>query len=272
MDPFPAVIAALSGALAIYTTRRVSAYGPTGMAAAMAAMMAAMGTGLAGGYAAGMVWDLGWATLAGVAAGLVHGLVMGRRYGPMAALDGAGGGAMGGMMGPMLAVMLVALPLSLIWTAGLLLLLQWGFSLGAIYLVAAASGRAPSYGLLGAVGWLLGAHLAPSTMADEPCEPHARLPQKTAVKVAPAAAGPRRSLIAPVALTGVALSAAYVARSTLTVSPEPQDTRLVVAPVGPDGVQDVHITLKAPYYSPAVIQVSRGTAARVTLTAVGEPG
>lgn len=95
MASLPAVVVALSGVLAVYTMRRVSAYGAAGMMAGMAAMLAAMGTGLAAGFAAGMAWDLGWATLAGVLAGLAHGLVMGRRHGPMAALDGAGGGAMG---------------------------------------------------------------------------------------------------------------------------------------------------------------------------------
>lgn len=284
----PLVVAALSTWLAFDTTRRVSRYGAAGMTAGMAAMMAAMGTGLSVGYAAGMLWDLGWANLAGVLAGFAHGLWMGRRYGPMSALDGAGGGVMGGLMGPMLSVMLIALPLGLIWTAGLMLLLQWAFSVGAVYLVAAGAARAPQGGLMGAVGWLLGAHLVSPEAVEEPCEPSpapslALRPARAATRSssrprhpAPVQGAVRRSFAGPVlAVIGLfAVGAAYAAqRVTEGATPtDGGDSKPVVAPVGPDGAQHVSITLKAPYYSPAVTEVKRGVPVRVTLNAVGEPG
>jgi len=291
---FPSIVAALSAWLALDTTRRVSRYGATGMTAGMATMMAAMGTGLSVGYAAGMLWDLGWATLMGVLAGFAHGLWMGRRYGPMAALDGAGGGVMGGLMGPMLSVMLIALPLGLVWTAGLMLVLQWAFSMGAVYLVAASAARAPRDGLMGAVGWLLGAHLVAPAAVEEPCETvpapspapePARATARSDARPtsrharpasAPAPAARRRSLAGPaLAAAGVfAVGAAYVAQGATQQagSFEGADSKPVVAPTGPDGTQEVSITLQAPYYAPAVTEVKRGVPVRLTLGAVGDPG
>jgi len=71
-----------------------------------------------------------------------------------------------------------------------------------------------------------------------------------------------------------AVGAAYAAqRVTEGATPtDGGDSKPVVAPVGPDGAQHVSITLKAPYYSPAVTEVKRGVPVRVTLSAVGEPG
>lgn len=155
---FALVLIGIALAMALAATRRVVGHGAGGMAAGMAAMMAAMGTGLSVGYAAGMVWDLSWATVVGLVAGGMHGLWMGRRYGPMAALDGAGGGVMGGLMGPMLGVMLLYLPTSLASTAVLMLVLQAGFSAGAVYLVASDAGAAGvTRGWLRLVGRVLGA-------------------------------------------------------------------------------------------------------------------
>jgi len=155
------IVAALGLAVAALTTRQCARYQLMGMPAGMAAMMAAMGTGLSVGYAAGMSLDLGTATLIGVVAGVVHGLWMGRRYGPVAALDGAGGGAMGGLMGPMLSVMLLYLPDSLLLTAALMLGMQVLFSVGAVYLIAAAAGGAASSAWMRAAGRLFGAESVP---------------------------------------------------------------------------------------------------------------
>ena len=72
-----------------------------------------------------------------------------------------------------------------------------------------------------------------------------------------------------------AVGAAYAAqRVTEGATPtDGGDSKPVVAPpVGPDGAQLVSITLKAPYYAPAVTEVKRGVPVRVTLSAVGEPG
>ena len=275
------LVAGASITLALITAWRVSRYGAAGMTASMAAMMAAMGTGLSVGYAAGMVWDLAWATLAGVAAGFGHGLWMGRRYGPMAALEGIGGGAMGGLMGPMLSVMLIALPLGMAWTALLMLALQWAFSVGAIYLVAAAAGQAPATGPLAWAGWLLGAHLVPEEAVQDPREPapapwpgpRPPVPRQRAHVPAGTRSG-RRPLggVAIAVLGAGALAAAYAARAVTTGSKPDSDATPVVSQVGPDGVQDVQLTLQAAYYGPSVVEVRRGLPTRVTLTAVGEPG
>ena len=274
----PLIVAALSVCLAFDTTRRVSRYGAAGMTAGMAAMMAAMGTGLSAGYAAGMQWDLGWANLIGVVAGFGHGLWMGRRYGPMAALDGAGGGVMGGLMGPMLSVMLIALPLALVWTAGLMLLLQWAFSIGAVYLVAAGAARAPRDGLVGAVGWLLGAHLVSPAALEDPCDPAEPAPATTSMaESTPIPAASRRSLAGPLLATVslFAVGAALVAQAATQQAGSFENGASlapVIAPIGPDGVQEVSVTLRAPFYFPGVIEVKRGVPARLTLNAIGEPG
>ena len=281
----PVLIAGASVVLAVITTQRVSRYGAAGMTASMAAMMAAMGTGLSVGYAAGMGWDLAWATLVGVAAGFGHGLWMGRRYGPMAALEGMGGGAMGGLMGPMLSVMLIALPVGMAWTGLLMLALQWAFSVGAIFLVASAAGRAPREGPVAAVGWLLGAHLVPAEVLEDPSEPapapeptlsprHRTAAARRAAVQAVDRPRPRRSVAGPaiVALGAAGLAAAYAAQSAVRGTEPPSEATPVAAPIGTDGVQDVQLTLRAPYYGPSIVEVKRGAPARVTLTAVGEPG
>ena len=65
---------------------------------------------------------------------------------------------MGGLKGPMLAVMLLSLPSSLLLTALLMLALQAIFSVGAVYLVAAAAGGLAPVGIWHRlVGSLLGA-------------------------------------------------------------------------------------------------------------------
>lgn len=371
----PLFVAGFGVWLAYDTSRRICRHGGSGMTAGMAAMMAAMGSGLSLGYAAGMVWDLGWANLIGVVAGLAHGLWMGRRFGAMAALDGAGGGVMGGLMGPMLAVMLVAMPLSLAWTAGLMLLLQWFFSLGAIYLVAAAVGQArtrwmkaagrllgvPSgqagavpdhYAALGvspeantaeiAAAYVAAARVVaaqpeqlasvrealavlsdplrrarydvarledlehsggcpPQTenaipsrtrrprvraMPETPGGAGGQRPTPSGARATPATGAARRPALARIAMAAGAagvVGAAYVAAtaargadSQVQRAPGSPDgagaSGSVSAPVGEDGVQQVNLTLNAPYYGPALTEVKRGVPVRVTLTAVGDPG
>jgi hypothetical protein len=282
---FALVVVGLSIEIAHLTTERAAHYGGSGMVAGMAAMMAAMGPGLTIGYATGMVWNLGWANLVGVLAGLTHGLVMGRRYGPMAALDGAGGGVMGGLMGPMLGVMLLYLPTSLILTAILMLALQVGFSLGGVYLIAAAAGAVGTSGLLYQVGRILGAQYVSGPIdATDCCPAPAPLPQSKASKSsrqrAAKSAPPRRSwtpaLIAGAAgavaflvLFGGAGSSSVLTRAdSFTAASGPP----VVAMVGPDGVQQLSMTLAYPRYEPRLMEVKAGTPVRLSLEAIGDPG
>jgi hypothetical protein len=75
---------------------------------------------------------------------------------------------------------------------------------------------------------------------------------------------------------GVAAYAVAAARSSPTSgadgAPGWDSAPPVKAPAGPDGVQEVAITLRAPYYGPPVTEVQRGVPVRLTLTAVGDPG
>ena len=295
---FTVVVVGISIEIAHRTTQQAAGYGASGMVAGMAAMMAAMGTGLTIGYATGMVWMLGWANLAGVLAGFAHGLVMGRRYGPMAALDGAGGGVMGGLMGPMLGVMLLYQPVSLILTALLMLALQVVFSVGGVYLVAASAGAVGSSGLLYQVGRVLGAHYltGPLEGACAPSEVPAPLPAparqpKTPVRArrGPPRGGaqPRRSWL-PLLVAGLAGTIAFLvifggAGLQRVRSPGSSITRAdsfaaaadgepVAATVGPDGAQQLSMTLTYPRYEPRLMEVKTGIPVRLNVEAIGEPG
>ncbi len=294
------LVMGLAWAIATRTTSKAAHYGASGMVAGMATMMAAMGTGLSVGYAAGMVWELGWANLVGVLAGFTHGLVMGRRYGPMAALDGAGGGVMGGLMGPMLGVMLLYLPISLVLTAILMLVLQTAFSLGAVYLVAAAAGAVGSSGVLYRVGQVLGADYLTQPIEQQVyCPPEsptseagpAKRPKltKSSRSVSPGTAGQRRPWLA----TGVAVvsGALFVLILSGGAGLDPFRTRSSAAPaaesgsfaqaaqaqptvasVGQDGVQELKMTLRYPRYEPNLMEVKAGVPVRLTLEAIGNPG
>jgi hypothetical protein len=286
---FMVMLIGLSLWIAVSTTRRVAHYGASGMTAGMAAMMAAMGTGLTLGYAVGMRADLGWATLLGVLAGALHGLLMGRKFGPMAALDGAGGGVMGGLMGPMLGVMLLYLPASLLLTALLMLILQAAFSLGAVYLVAAANGAVGSTGLLHQVGRLLGSqYQAVECCPEEPVvrTPQPRPKEKKATTKGGVTVSKRQHRLLWTA-TGLIGGAGVVmlGASLLTLLPGfpsragtvpwPQESAsgpAVVAPTGPDGVQQVALSLSYPRYEPELVQVKAGVPVRLTLQAMGDPG
>jgi hypothetical protein len=284
--------------IASATTRTARAYGASGMVAGMAAMMAAMGTGLAAGYATGMIWSLGWANLVGVVVGFGHGLLMGRRYGPMAALDGAGGGVMGGLMGPMLGVMLLYQPTSLVLTALLMLALQGIFSVGGVYLVAAAAGAVGSSGLLYQVGRVLGAHYLTGPL-EGPCAPSellavARTPARQPRAGARGRRGgsrgtayPSRSFVpALVAVLAGALALVVVFGGTALNGAGgtfPSITRAdsfaaapnvapVAATVSPDGVQQLHMTLQYPRYEPRLMEVKAGTPVQLSLEALGDPG
>ena len=75
----------------------------------------------------------------------------------------------------------------------------------------------------------------------------------------------------------LAAAAACVAQSAVSQSEEransaAADQQPAAAPVGPDGVQQVAITLRAPYYGPPVTEVKRGVPVKLTLQAVGDPG
>ena len=281
------ILVGLSTWIALDTTRRVARYGASGMTAGMAAMMAAMGTGLSMGYAAGMIWDLGWATLIGVLAGGVHGLVMGRRFGPMAALDGSGGGVMGGLMGPMLAIMLLYLPLSLLGAAFLMLALQAAFGIAAVYLVAAAAGAVGPRGFLHVVGRLLGAHNVEAVCCPEevaPSRPAAPASPKRRKPQTPTAARSSQSGSRILGrLVGIVVVGAFVLLigGLLFGSPgavESEGSRATsasqptLAAVGPDGVQQVTMSLRYPRYEPSLVQVQAGVPVRLTLQAIGEPG
>lgn len=280
------------------TTRAATLYGASGMVAGMAAMMAAMGTGLAAGYATGMVWSLGWANLFGVVVGFGHGLLMGRRYGPMAALDGAGGGVMGGLMGPMLGVMLLYQPTGLVLTAILMLALQAIFSVGGVYLVAAAAGAVGTSGPLYQVGRVLGAHYltgplegtcAPSELAAPAptASRQPKAPSRSRRSTSRPAPQPRRSF-APMMVAGLAGAIALVVvfgswglqgagspgsavtrADSFAAAPNVEP---VAAPVGPDGVQQMRMTLQYPRYEPRLLEVKAGTPVQLSLEALGDPG
>lgn len=290
---FAMVIIGMSIEIAHATTHKAGRYGASGMVACMAAMMAAMGTGLAIGYATGMVWDLGWANLVGVLAGFGHGLMMGRRYGPMAALDGAGGGVMGGLMGPMLGVMLLYLPVSLVLTALLMLLLQAIFSVGAVYLVAEATGRTSSSWLLRRVGWVLGAHLVAGPVADTIRSPGVDSdPNPAPVRrakasraTAPKTTTPRSSvatmvsgvigavtilLIAVSMMSAAGSGGSSMARSDSSASTSSEPA--IQATVASDGAQELTMELRYPRYTPRVMEAKAGVPLRLTLEAVGDPG
>ena len=300
MTLFALLVIGLAWAIAAGTTSKAAHYGASGMVAGMAAMMAAMGTGLAVGYAAGMVWELGWANLVGVLVGFTHGLVMGRRYGPMAALDGAGGGVMGGLMGPMLGVMLLYLPISLVLTAVLMLVVQAAFSLGAVYLVAAAAGAVGTSGVLYRVGKVLGADYLTQPLEQQVyCPPESApadaVPAKRSRSKKPAAAVPRETAgqRRPWLATGVAVvsGALFVlilsggvgldpfrTRSSATPAAgsggltQPSAAQPTVASVGQDGVQELRMTLRYPRYEPSLMEVKAGAPVRLTLEAIGDPG
>lgn len=291
---FPLALIAISIEVAQLTTRTSARYGTSGMVACMATMMAAMGTGLTIGYATGMVWDLGWANLVGVLAGLTHGLVMGRRYGPLVALDGAGGGVMGGLMGPMLGVMLLYLPASLILTALLMLALQVGFGVGAIYLVAAAAGAVGTSGPLYQVGRILGAeYVSVPLEVDERGPAPPPLPQPVVQSKASKSTRQRVSKNAPTrrswtpALIAVVAGAVAVlvifggaglsgSGSTSSVTGAGGFAAAggppVVATIGADGVQQLSMTLRYPRYEPRLVEVKAGTPVRLSVEAIDDPG
>ncbi len=293
MVVFALVAIGIAIEMAATTTRSAARYGAGGMVAGMATMMAAMGTGLSIGYATGMIWDLGWANLVGVLAGGTHGLVMGRRYGPMAALDGAGGGVMGGLMGPMLGVMLLYLPASLILTAILMLALQAAFSVGGVYLVAAAAGAVAPSGWLHRVGHVLGSQHQeiscclprPASRQTAPGDRAAPSPSRRA----PARNNPqpRRWLVTAVAALAGALAVLFVTRglgsdlfgargasssARSAEAPAALAVHPVTATVGQDGVQQLAMSLRYPRYEPRLMEAKAGVPVRLTLEAIGDPG
>jgi hypothetical protein len=209
----------------------------------------------------------------------------------MAALDGAGGGIMGGLMGPMLAVMLIYLPLSLASTALLMLLLQALFSAGAVYLVAAdASAPAASRGWLGRIGWVLGAangvtDVSAKADAPTPVAKHIRN------RVSGKATKPIRTggadwsnrltiafVVVAVGFGGMVFTGWPVdllagnqpgALSAQSFAPEVPG----VAPtISSDGVQMIAMTLRAGRYEPPLVDLKAGTAVRLSMQAIGDPG
>lgn len=289
---FALLLIGVSIEIAHLTTRTAGHYGASGMVAGMAAMMAAMGTGLSIGYATGMVWDLGWANLVGVLVGFSHGLVMGRRYGPMAALDGAGGGVMGGLMGPMLGVMLLYLPVSLVLTAILMLILQAAFSVGAVYLVAEAAGRAGSSGLLRQVGWVLGAHHLTGPLEETVCcppeestakpptsrkakasRPVAATGGRARVPVATVVAGVIGAITFLLLAAGMGAVASHGGSAAGSGAGAPASSASPIqATLGQDGVQELTMSLRYPRYTPQLMEVKAGVPVRLSLEAIGEPG